>query len=179
MPVNASILRLRVALAAALAAAAWPGAAVAEPVDFSRDIQPLLAKRCFSCHGPDGQEGGLRLDQHDGATAELSSGVKAIVPGNAPASAILERITSTDPDVQMPPEGPRLTAAQVDAIRTWIDEGAHWKEHWAFRPLVPRPRMRRSKTPSMPSSSRVLPVATCLCPIGPTAWPCCAGPPTT
>ena len=136
MPVNASILRLRVALAAALAAAAWPGAAVAEPVDFSRDIQPLLAKRCFSCHGPDGQEGGLRLDQHDGATAELSSGVKAIVPGNAPASAILERITSTDPDVQMPPEGPRLTAAQVDAIRTWIDEGAHWKEHWAFRPLV-------------------------------------------
>ena len=109
---------------------------LAEPVDFSRDIQPLLAKRCFSCHGPDTHEGGLRLDQQAGATAALDSGSHAIVAGKSSDSEILARITSSDPDLRMPPEGPRLTATQVDAIKRWIDEGAEWKEHWAFRPLV-------------------------------------------
>ena len=111
-------------------------AAFAEPVDFSRDIQPLFAKRCFSCHGPDTQEAGLRLDQIAGATAALDSGSRAIVPGKTAESEILARITSSDPDTQMPPDGPRLTATQVDAITRWIDEGAEWKEHWAFRPLT-------------------------------------------
>ena len=110
--------------------------AFAEPVDFSRDIQPLFAKRCFSCHGPDTHEAGLRLDQMAGATAALDSGSRAIVPGKTAESEILARITSNDPDTQMPPEGPRVSAAQVDAITRWIDEGAEWKEHWAFRPLV-------------------------------------------
>jgi cytochrome c553 len=108
----------------------------AEKVDFSRDIQPLLAKRCLACHGPDTREGGLRLDDQTGATRELDSGARAVVAGDSAASEILARITSTDPDVQMPPEGARLTPAQVDALRRWIDEGAEWKEHWAFRPLV-------------------------------------------
>jgi len=111
-------------------------AACGEPVDFSRDIQPLLAKRCFSCHGPDTQEAGLRFDQQAGATAVLDSGSRAIVPGKPTESEILARISSDDPDTQMPPEGPRLTAAQIDAINHWINEGAEWKEHWAFRPLV-------------------------------------------
>ena len=111
-------------------------AAAAERVDFSRDIQPVLAKRCVACHGPDTQEAGLRLDEQAGATAALDSGEQAIVPGDAAASEILARITSTDPDVQMPPEGARLTPAQIDSIKRWIDEGAEWKEHWAFRPLV-------------------------------------------
>jgi mono/diheme cytochrome c family protein len=110
--------------------------AFAEPVDFSRDIQPLFAKRCFSCHGPDTHESGLRLDQQDGATARLDSGSRAITPGKSAESEILARITSNDPDTQMPPEGPRLTATQVDTITRWIDEGAEWREHWAFRPLV-------------------------------------------
>ena len=111
-------------------------AAEAERVDFSRDIQPLLAKRCVACHGPDTQEGGLRLDEQAGATRALDSGSRAIVPSDSAASEILERITSTDPDVQMPPEGARLSAAQVDTVTRWIDEGAEWKEHWAFRPLT-------------------------------------------
>jgi mono/diheme cytochrome c family protein len=108
----------------------------AESVDFSREIQPLLAKRCFSCHGPDTQEGGLRLDDAATATRELDNGTRAIVPGDEAASALLERITSTDPDLQMPPEGSRLTAAQVGAIRRWIAAGAEFREHWAFRPVV-------------------------------------------
>ncbi len=111
----------------------------AERVDFSRDIQPLFAKRCVACHGPDTQEGGLRLDSQAGATGALASGGRAIVPGDSAASEILARITSTDPDVQMPPEGARLAPAQVASIKRWIDEGAEWKEHWAFRPLVRPP----------------------------------------
>ncbi len=107
----------------------------ADAVAFSKDIQPLLAKRCFSCHGPDAKEGGLRLDQQAGASAELESGGRAIVAGNIDKSLILERITSTDPDVQMPPEGKRLTTAQVAGIQKWIEQGAKWQEHWAFRPL--------------------------------------------
>ena len=110
--------------------------AAAEPVDFSREIQPLLAKRCFSCHGPDTQEAGLRLDDAAAATRELDSGTRAIVPGDEAASALLERITSSAPDVRMPPEGSRLTAAQVDALRRWIAAGAEFRGHWAFRPVV-------------------------------------------
>ncbi|MEI6241607.1 MAG: c-type cytochrome domain-containing protein, partial [Planctomycetia bacterium] len=60
-----------------LACVASATAAAAERVDFSRDIQPLLAKRCVACHGPDTQEGGLRLDQQAGATAALDSGSRA------------------------------------------------------------------------------------------------------
>jgi mono/diheme cytochrome c family protein len=122
--------------------------AVAEPVDFSRDIQPLLAKRCFSCHGPDTHEAGLRFDQADAATAKLESGTRAIVTGRPSESEILARITSTDPAIQMPPEGPRLTSAQVAVVRKWIEEGAEWKEHWAFRPLV-RPAVPASTPPSV------------------------------
>jgi hypothetical protein len=111
------------------------GLSVAESPDFSRDVQPLLAKRCIACHGPDTQEAGLRLDDRSGATKELDSGSRAIVPGQSAASEILARITSTDPDTQMPPEGPRLTPAEIAAIAAWINDGAEWKGHWAFQPL--------------------------------------------
>ena len=59
--------------------------------DFSRDIQPLLAKRCFACHGPDTQEAGLRFDSAEAATTELDSGYRAIVPSDVDASEILSR----------------------------------------------------------------------------------------
>ncbi|MFM7138047.1 MAG: DUF1549 domain-containing protein, partial [Planctomycetota bacterium] len=119
----------------------WLGAAVASApplaaeVDFARDIQPLLARRCYACHGPDTREAGLRLDDRVVATAELDSGSTAVVPGDPAASELLARITSSDHDLQMPPEGPRLTAAEIDAIKRWIAAGAEWQAHWAFRPV--------------------------------------------
>ena len=116
---------------ATLAAAA----AAAEEVDFSRDIQPILAKRCFACHGPDTREAGLRLDLAEPSRATLDSGLRAIVPGDEAASEILARITSDDPDLQMPPEGARLSPEQIDSLRRWISAGAEYREHWAFRPL--------------------------------------------
>ncbi|RLS35913.1 MAG: DUF1553 domain-containing protein [Planctomycetota bacterium] len=130
-----------VAVASFLLLAPAGRSAAADAVDFSREIQPLLARRCFSCHGPDTQEGGLRLDSAAGATAELPSGGRAIVSGNVDTSLILERIASADPDLRMPPEGPRLLPKQAESLRNWISAGAEWKEHWAFRapfrPAVP------------------------------------------
>ncbi len=118
-----------------LAAGLTPVVLAAES-DFSRDIQPLLAKRCFACHGPDTQEAGLRFDDQTAATRELDSGLRAIVPGDPAASEMLARIRSTDPDLQMPPEGERLSGDEVAAITAWIEAGATWEEHWAFRPLI-------------------------------------------
>ena len=76
-------------------------------VDFSRQIRPLLAKQCFSCHGPDKQESGVALHEFGKATSEADSGLKPIVPGDISASEILRRIASDDPDLRMPPEGHR------------------------------------------------------------------------
>ena len=105
-------------------------------VDFAREIQPLLARRCFACHGPDQAEGGLRLDSHEGAIAELESGDFAVVPNQPDKSVLLERIASEEEDVRMPPEGKPLTASEQDALRRWIIAGAEWKQHWAFEPIT-------------------------------------------
>lgn len=102
-------------------------------VDFAREVQPILAKRCFFCHGPDKSEGGLRLNKRESAVVELGSGEHAIVPGDLEKSAIILRISSTEEGERMPPEGKPLTPEQVETIRRWIAEGAKWEEHWAFR----------------------------------------------
>ena len=104
-------------------------------VEFARDIQPLLAKHCLLCHGPDASQGGLRLDVATAAMAELDSGNRGIVPGNTQASEVLARVRSHDPLLQMPPEGERLTPAEISVLEAWIAEGAPWDQHWAYRPL--------------------------------------------
>ena len=75
-----------------------------EPIDFSRDIRPLLSDRCFHCHGPDAgqRQADLRFDTQEGALADLG-GYRAVEPGDIAASELIARITSSDPDVQMPP----------------------------------------------------------------------------
>jgi mono/diheme cytochrome c family protein len=112
-----------------------PASAQQDPIDFSRQIQPILAKRCYACHGPDKAEGGLRLNQRELAYEKLESGRRAVVPRDPSHSELIRRILSTDEADQMPPEGPRLTPAQVDLLKKWIESGAEWKEHWAFTPV--------------------------------------------
>ncbi len=107
-------------------------------VDFAREVQPLFAKRCLSCHGPDEAEGGLRLDEKESVFGELESGAKAIVAGNAKRSLLLAKISAEDPGERMPPEGKPLSKTEIDTIRRWIEEGAEWKSHWAFE--RPRPQ---------------------------------------
>ncbi|MED5584893.1 MAG: PSD1 and planctomycete cytochrome C domain-containing protein [Verrucomicrobiota bacterium] len=112
----------------------------AEPqVNFNRDIRPILANRCFQCHGPDEKErkSELRLDTREGALADLG-GYAAIVAGNAAGSELLERITAKDPEELMPPaksKKPRLTESEVMLFRQWINQGAEYQGHWAFAPL--------------------------------------------
>ena len=133
-------------IASALAPAAsaadveTPAEPAAPAVDFARDVQPLLARRCLACHGPDDAEGGLMLGSRETAVAVTDSGEPAILPGDAAGSALLERITSHSEWERMPPEGDRLTADEVRLLSDWIDGGANWEAHWAFEePVVVDP----------------------------------------
>ena len=114
--------------------------AAGAPVDFNRQIRPILAEHCYQCHGPDEakRKAGLRLDQPEGAAQRLKSGVRAVVPGRAAESRLLEVITSADPDEHMPPAstGKQLSADQVSVLRRWIEEGATWRGHWAYQPIA-------------------------------------------
>lgn len=127
-----------------LPAAAWLG--LCSPallaVDFDRDIQPLLTAKCLQCHGQSEPEAGLRMTSREGAIAALESGKQAIVPGESAESELIRRVSSQDAAERMPPKGEPLSAMQIAALREWIDGGAEWPEHWAYRPLVafpPRP----------------------------------------
>ena len=125
-------------------------ASAADPVgpSFTRDIKSLLSNRCLRCHGPDavarqgGGDDGLRLDTFAGATADLN-GHAAIVPGHPDKSAMIVRMTSSDPDFVMPPpdSGDRLSPKQIDTITHWIALGAIYEPHWAYqsprRPPLP------------------------------------------
>ncbi|MGH9666962.1 MAG: DUF1549 domain-containing protein, partial [Bryobacteraceae bacterium] len=117
----------------------------AKPVDFDRDIRPILSDKCFACHGPDaGQRmANLRLDERAGLFA-IRKSYQIVVPSDSSKSRLYQRISSTKPSFRMPPpaSGRTLTAEQIDLIRRWIDQGAKWEGHWAFiapkRPPVPQ-----------------------------------------
>jgi Protein of unknown function (DUF1553)/Protein of unknown function (DUF1549)/Planctomycete cytochrome C len=135
--------RVRVAFAMAiglgtvLASSAASGAGP-KAVNYSRDIRPILSNTCYKCHGPDEKQrkAGLRLDTKQGAYARLESGDVAIVPKSSAKSAVWQRLTSTDPEVRMPPadSGKTVTPEQIAIIKQWIDEGAEFHGHWSFLP---------------------------------------------
>ena len=108
---------------------------VANAVDFQKDVRPILSNACFQCHGfdPGSRMAGLRLDTKEGAFAERKSG-RAIVPGDPSASLLWQRIDHQTAAKRMPPEYSHktLTADQKATLRSWIEQGAPWKEHWAF-----------------------------------------------
>jgi len=115
--------------------------AAERPLEYNRDVRPILADNCFKCHGPDSaaRKAELRLDHRDVA---LSAG--AIVPGKPEESELVRRIFSADPDEQMPPPAShkKLTAAQKEILHRWIADGAAYQPHWSFiapkRPAVPK-----------------------------------------
>jgi len=108
-------------------------------IDYSRDIQPIFAQHCLECHGIDTQEAGFRFDRRASSTAEADSGERPIVPGRPGDSEMLRRVVDQDPDTWMPPEGERLTSAQIHKLTTWIADGAKYTQHWAYRPLRKSP----------------------------------------
>jgi mono/diheme cytochrome c family protein len=123
---------------------AWqaPSSPAEKPVDFNRDVRPILSDNCFACHGPeeDGRQGNLRLDTKEGMFTDRG-GYQIIVPGHSAASRLYQRISATQR--RMPPasSGRTLTPKQIELIRQWIDQGAKWQSHWAFdppkRPAIP------------------------------------------
>ena len=141
---------MRTLLTAACAALfAGSAAAAPPPVDFAREVRPILSTQCFQCHGPDekARKAKLRLDLRDEA---LKSGT--IVPGKPDESEVVKRVCSTDPDVRMPPEKlkkPALTADQIATLKRWIAEGAKYSDHWAFTKLA-RPAVPEVANPKFP-----------------------------
>jgi hypothetical protein len=113
--------------------------------DFGREVRPILADKCFVCHGPDSgtREAGLRLDLSADSTKLLDSGSIAIVPGKPAESELVARIESHDEALRMPPadSGKTLTSDQKSILKRWIQAGAKYDQHWAFvapiRPAVP------------------------------------------
>ena len=114
-------------------------------VRYGRDVRPILADRCFRCHGPDAtaREANLRLDLRDEALRARKDGA-AIVPGNPQQSLLVQRVQHEDESERMPPRKsgkPELNAAEVAILERWIEAGAPYEAHWAFsapaRPAVP------------------------------------------
>ena len=105
-------------------------------VDFNRDIRPILAKRCFACHGQDAdnREAGLRLDDRTAALSKLESGAIALVPGKPERSELIRRITTRDADLVMPPadSGEALEPAEIGLLKKWVTQGAPFARHWSF-----------------------------------------------
>ncbi len=120
-------------------------ASAANPVDFNREVQPILSDNCYHCHGPDSssRKAGLRLDLNEAAFAGGKSGLASIISGKPDESELIARIFSHDEEEIMPsPDSNKtLSAAQKDILRRWITEGAVWGEHWAYvapkRPQIP------------------------------------------
>ncbi|MEM7369654.1 MAG: DUF1553 domain-containing protein [Bacteroidota bacterium] len=126
-----------------------------DKVDVNFHIKPILSDRCFKCHGPDekAREADLRFDTEEGAFAALDEeGTQfAIVKGDVEASLLVQRISSTDPEEQMPPPASHLSlsAYEIALLKKWIEQGAEWKTHWAFNQAV------RAELPSVRQASWV------------------------
>ena len=113
-----------------------------ETVEFNRDVRPILSDKCFACHGLDAKhrKADLRLDVADSATSDRK-GVRAVVPGDVDKSALWARINTADADEVMPPPETHktVTPAEKEVLRTWIEQGAKYQQHWSFEPIHKAP----------------------------------------
>jgi Protein of unknown function (DUF1553)/Protein of unknown function (DUF1549)/Planctomycete cytochrome C len=125
----------------------------APKVDFNRDVRQVLTNHCYACHGPDEnkRKAGLRLDRKDDAFKKLKSGDLALVPGDLQKSELWARVSAEEEMRRMPPIafGKPLSATEVETLKLWIEQGADWKDHWAYvapkRP--PQPEVRDKAWP--------------------------------
>ncbi|MBO0862101.1 MAG: DUF1549 domain-containing protein [Chloracidobacterium sp.] len=163
--INGLILKLSVLLVFCLfltqgkwggTVSALQGGAPASHIDFNRDIRPILADKCWSCHGPDAgaKKIKLRLDSEDAAIADLGGGRCAIVPGAVERSQLARRISASDEAMRMPPvdSGRSLSRAEIDLLIEWIRQGAKWGKHWSFVAPV-KPSLPQIKNGDWPKNS--------------------------
>lgn len=122
----------------------------AQKISYAKQIMPILAANCFTCHGPDAAErkARLRLDTFKDATAKRRTGDFVVAPGKPAESTLVTRIYATDPyEIMPPPETQhKLTAKEKDLLKEWIAQGAEYESHWAFakpqRPALPQPKQK-------------------------------------
>ncbi len=124
------------------------GAERPTPVDFARDVQPILEKHCVRCHGSTKRRSGLRLDIKASALKGGDVFGPSIVPGKAAESPLIQFISGEDADLTMPPKSEGLSVAEVETLTRWVDEGASWPgeagreetedrgAYWSFQPLT-------------------------------------------
>ncbi|MBL9204310.1 MAG: DUF1553 domain-containing protein [Opitutaceae bacterium] len=122
---------------------------VDRPVDFARDVRPILEASCFSCHGPEKQKSGYRLDVRESALTGGEGSAPNVIPGKSAASPLIHYVSDLVEDMLMPSKGDSLTPEQIGVLRAWIDQGASWpddgasdplteswKRHWSFQPMA-------------------------------------------
>lgn len=116
-----------------------PAALADQAIVYNRDIRPILADKCFPCHGPDAarRQADLRLDQAE-SQGEVRGAFDVIAPGDPQASPLIQRITSADVAERMPPadSGRFLTSKEIATLRVWIEQGAKYEPHWSY--LLPQ-----------------------------------------
>src|SRR5438105_1480198 len=135
-----------------------PALSAGEPVDYPRDVKPVLAKHCYACHGPENQKAGLRLDTAALALKGSAAGA-VVVAGQGKDSKLIKAASGAKGVKPMPPRDPRLTAGQIALLKAWVDQGAKAppgevalpsvaakSNHWAFQTPV-RPPPPAVKTP--------------------------------
>ena len=121
---------------------------IPDKIDFTFHVKPILSDRCFKCHGPDKNaiEGGLSLNTAEDAYMALGKKKDhyAIVPGDVEKSEMVNRLYTTDESLMMPPPESNLTVTKYEKeiLKKWIEQGAEYKEHWAFiapeKPSIPK-----------------------------------------
>ena len=134
---------------------ARPACAASGPsgtVNYTRDVRPILSDNCYQCHGPDekARKAKLRLDTREGAF-RVKDDKTVVIPGKSAESELIRRVTNTDPDEVMPPpkSNRKLTPAQIELLKRWVDQGAKWDLHWALVPPVRAelPKVKQTRWP--------------------------------
>ncbi|MDP4680208.1 MAG: DUF1553 domain-containing protein [Cyclobacteriaceae bacterium] len=107
-------------------------------IDFNTQVRPILNKSCISCHGGVKQSGGFGLVFREYAVGKTKNGNFGIVPGNPAKSEMIARINHQSPELRMPLDRDPLTEREIDILTKWIEQGAEWKNHWAYiKPKIP------------------------------------------
>jgi cytochrome c553 len=125
-----------------------------ETFDFAHKILPVLKKHCAQCHTGEQKKGGLSLNTRESMLAGGESGAE-ILSKDAASSELIERVTSKDPDLRMPPEGPGLSDDEISAVKQWVQAGLPWEPGFSFGkqtyepPLLPRkPELPEPSSPN-------------------------------
>jgi hypothetical protein len=107
----------------------------ADPVDYNAEIKPIINQKCISCHGGVKKKGGFSLLFREEALSPTASGKPAIIPGDAKNSDMIRRLHYKDPEERMPYKEEPLSKQEIELLTRWIDEGAKFETHWAYKPV--------------------------------------------